>query len=530
MSDYDERDETDRSEDEEERVESEHLVRLRKAKGWIRDNVRKKQLTGEERNRKAKLTEEDVDQFFENFSDLAQEGNRNTPTLLHAVFDLVQYDDDVTIDSVTVKTLVQRLVSQFPLLLSIADARQQNPLYMAITNKKKILADYMVVNCPEDDSARQHLANAIEDCCGNEKNKNCLHLAFEKDMKPSTLLRMLKDAHITSLEAVDTTGRRPMHYAIQYKHCNVEVINAFIAKDNETLRSRGQISSSETYKTFLDVDEESKTSVYQEHVSSALKCEEERNSKRKTLDDRKKREDPLARGENWGKGALRDGDEAARKRNAATQSKSESITNSRFAIRMDQSNSVASRDPRNLQDRSERLRELERERELWKGHDASLADLEHNLELRHPELREKRRAELRTRELGRNSAAREVSRDRQSLGPADSRDALRVQTTSLSTGMVKPSNEVAANTPKVLRRAPTMIGEFTVERPDNRMEQAAVITRKSRKPIDHEAAERVSKVVLRMLKLHYMRTRSVEKATSWLYKTNPTGKDWLNCP
>lgn len=519
MSDYDEPYETERSEDEEEEEERfedrSHKDRLIQAKKWIKDAVviNRNRMLDQGVTKRAKLTEEDVDQFFDTFPDLTVDGIENTPTMLHAIYDLVQFDDEVDIESVTVKALVQRLVEQLPRLLYISNDEQQNPLYLAITKKKKILADYMVVSCPKEESSRKCLARALEDSRSNEKRKNCLHLAFEMEMKPTTLLRMLQDASITALKAVDATGRRPMHYAVQYRHCNVEVIRAFINRDSEIVNSQKRLSPGQPPKSFLDMDKETKTSVYQEHVSSARVYNEERDLKKGSADN-KKRDDRSAAIEDLGTHACGNRDDAARGRHFPSQSKYES--GNRLA------NSSVTRDTRNMQDGSERYKD--RERDKRKDGDDKLRP---RLGEKTRELLRRQSAEFRHEELERPLAAGKLSRDRQGLGAAGTRQSLRAQPSFPSTDMAKPNSDVVANTPKMLRRVPTNHGEIVAERPDRRGKELVMANKKPRKLIDHEVAGRNSKAVLWMLKLHYMRTRSIERATLWLYNTNPKGKQGL---
>lgn len=528
MSDSDERSDSERSEEEEEDERFEvnhHNRRLTAAQKWIKDVVGKREAAlAEGTSKKVKLTEEDVDEFFDRFSDLTHDENENAPTVLHAIVDLVISNVvEASIDSATVKALVQRLVQQSTRLLCICNDEQQNPLYLAITKKKKILADYMVVSCPEDESHRQHLAKAIEDTRGNEKRKNCLHLAFEKDLKPTTQLRMVKDANLSALESVDSTGRRPMHYAVQYKHCNVDVIRAFIEKDIEALKLPTQASGNQPPRTFLDVDEEkkTKTSVYEEHVSSAEANNEEKSSKKGTSDYKTKKGESSTRDDDGGKHARDETNDAAQRRNQVTKSKAESQfepkSGGKFSARRDEANAAASRDPRNPQDRTGRTRDRDQDKRA--GDDSALTELEKKRErLRRLE------AEARKGELGQPLADREASRDRQSVGPTGGRDSLRVQTTFLSAAPTNPSGDNTANTPK-LRRMPTMRDDVVRDKSETRAKRTTTAAKKPRKSVDHEAAARDSKTIQRMLKLHYMRTRSIEKATSWLYKTNPQGKD-----
>lgn len=473
MSDYDERYETDRSEDEEEEDHAEiisHKRRLGDAKKWIRNLVESRAGMLADGARKIRLTEEDVDQFFEEYSDLTQQENENAPTLLHGMVDLVSSDE--SIDSVTVKALVQRLVQQSTHLLCITNNEHQNPLYLAITKKRRFLVDYMVVSCPQEGKARMYLVRALEDSRGNEKRKNCLHLAFEKDMRPTTLGRMLKDASTAALEAVDTTGRRPMHYAVRYNQCRVEVIGLFIERDNEAVRSQKEASPNKPPKTFLDVDKDAETSVYQEHIASAPVCKEDARSKNYLSGNIKKKDKPSEMSEEWAKNARGQRDEATR-----------------------------GREPTMADVAHRKMSERTRKFLMWRFEEKG------DLEM--------------ARLYGYEDSDREMSRDRQSLDHKDSHEPLRVQTDVGSADVVKPSSEITANTPKALKRAPTMPGDGSRNKLEGRCKQTTPSSKKPRKSMDHEAAARESKTVLRMLKLHYMRTRSIERATLWLYKTNP---------
>lgn len=512
MPDYDEQTETDGSEDEEE-DERGYKSTLLDAKKEIRTivNRRKKEMLVGGTTGKVKLTEEDVNQIFEKFPNITQEAIGNTPTMLHGIIDLVYSEEDENIDSVTVKPLVKRLVQQATHLMCIANDDHQNPLYLAITKKRKIkvLADYMVLGCPEEDSHRRHLADAIEDFRGNEQRKNCLHLAFEKDLKLTTLRRMVKDARISALEAVDITGRRPMHYAVQYKFCNVAVIRAFIERDNEARGLQNQGSEYQPAQTFLDVDDRARNSVYQEHIASVPAHNEERSLKKEFSGHKK--ESSGVSDEIWDQW----GDVA--RGHDKFQPNLQPILDNKSAGHHVQPKLAAFGEPGNAHEWIGRP--IDRDREKINMDNEEMIERERRRELG-------RQMEAYSRqELGRNPGRGETSRDRQSLGSQGGRDGLRIQTTFTSAAVTKPSNGVAANTPRMLKRVPTMGGKNPEAMPDKRVKPTAMNTGKPRKPFDNEAAARISNTVLRMLKLHYMRTRNIEKATSWLYKTNPQGKD-----
>lgn len=521
MSDSDETDSYRSDDEEDERIEDSHNSRLTAAQEWIIDAVRKrKSMPVEGTTRKVKLTEEDVDQFFEEFPDLTHDGNENAPTLLHVIVDLVSSTVGASIESATVKALVQRLVQRSTRLLCIRNDEQQNPLYLAISKKKKILADYMVASCPQEENHRQHLVKAYEDCHGNEKGKNCLHLAFEKDLKPTTLLQMVKDASIATLEAVDITGKRPMHYAVQYSHCNVKVIRAFIERDNEAREHQNQASGNQPPETFLDVDERATTSVYLEHVLSAKVHNEERIAQKVTLEHNMKKGEPAGLEDDRGRHSQAQMDDSMRGRNPATKGKPDPKSENRLAARPEQSYPAGSHDIRNPQDRSGRPRERERDRRM--GYEGTLNEREEERE--RLKRMEAEANQSRRQDLERSATAREGSKDRHGFAPPGGRDALRLQTDLVSSAVANPDSDIAANTPKLLKRVLTMKSGASAEMPDKKVKQTVASTKKSRKSVDHEAAARVSKTVLHILKLHYMRTRTIERATSWLYRTNPQGE------
>lgn len=496
---------------------SDHRQKWQDALQWIKDTIsRRKDVAAEGETKKIKLTAADVDDFFETFPDLTDDKNPDTPTILHAVVNLVVSGMDANIDAGTVKALVRKLVQRCTRFLCMAH-EDQNPLSMAIVKRKKILVDSMVMSCPEDEAGRRYLAKALEHYRGNNERKSCLHLAFDKDLKTDTLERMLKHASIKALEAVDTAGRRPMHYAVQYKHCNVKVVRAFIDRDQELVDRREEHSSPEPLDTFLDVNGQTKISVYQEHLLSAIAYDQERASKQGISDHNMKKGDSSIRDDDRGKHARAQIDEAAKGHTPAIKAKPELRVDPKSATRA--AHPAVSRDPRDVQERIGRPKDRVRDRKV--DNDDSLGTLEQEREIL-----KRREAMARREELERTSGAREASRDRRSMGPAGSRDTLRVQTAIGPSSVTKQSGDVAANTPKLLRRVPTMMGEIADGngRSDSRSKRTSTVTKKPRKPVDHEALARDSKTVLRILKLHYMRTRSVEKATSWLYQTNPQGK------
>lgn len=499
-----------------------HKQRLFDAVQWIKGTINRRKITAPEgETGKVKLTEADVDDFFETFPDLTDYENLDTPTILHAVVNLVLSDMEANIDAGTVKPLVRKLVQRCTRFLCIAH-EDQNPLYLAIDKKKRSLVDWMVMSCPEEENGRQCLAKALEEYCGNVERKTCLHLAFEKDLKPPILQRMVKHASVRALEAVDITGRRPMHYAVQYRRCNVEVVRAFIDRDQEIVYRREERFSPEPLDTFLDVNGRTKTSVYQEHLLSALAHHQERASRQEISDHNMRKGDTSTRDDDRGKHVRVQMDEAAKGHNPAIKAKPELRLDPKSGTRSarpEPANPAISRDPRDVQERIGRPKD--RIRDKMADNDDSLDALEQERARRKQE-----EARARREQLERASGAREASRDRQSMGPPSSRDALRVQTAIGPPSVTKPSGDVAANTPKLLRRVPTMMGEIADGngRSESRSKRTTTVTKKSRKPVDHEAMARDSKTVLRILKLHYMRTRNVEKATAWLYQTNPQGK------
>ncbi|KAJ4395834.1 hypothetical protein N0V93_000048 [Gnomoniopsis smithogilvyi] len=497
----DEREDSDRDEDEEEHAGDPdfqtNAEELRNAKKWIRNAVAE---------RSKDLSDEDVDRFFEDHPNIIREASENMPTVLHAIFDLVNSDDGGTIRAKTVKLLVQRVVRQFPKLLCDVNDKLQSPLFLAIKNRKKLLVDYMVRFCPK--SNIQHLVDALESSGDDDKGRTCLHLAFEHEMKVNTLKSMLRHASDKALTIVDRNGKRPMHYAVVYGLCDVGIIEAFIEKDEEALRLQKLEEPNHPPKTFLDVDDEAKESVYQRHVKSKAEAPKKNlleDVKRKTRDTsenlealRQHRNRPSIDGPKFE-------EEMANKRHAPVQVKFDP----KVTVHQEQAKPSGVRDPMETQERGGRTREKSRSRDKSRtrdkknGEDEILND------------REKQRQQLKEQErLGQDmtSTMRDSSRDRRSLGLVTMEDAARTHNTIHNSNETKAGSDIVANTP--LKRAP--IDEKT----DTSKSRKITASRKSSKDTEH-AAETSTKVI-HLLKLHYLRTRSIEKATTWLYGTNPT--------
>lgn len=512
VSDTD-RDDTDPEEEDEELDENpedqNRIKALQDAKKVIED-------AGKESEGEA-LTAEKVTEIWDGLclDVLARVGETRATSILHAVVEIVASQETIyeKVTSKTVGLLVERLVQEHPHLLCVLDEKGHNPLYAAITGKKdhRELVSYMIhKSCLKEPESRQHLARALEASCGNAQEKTCLHLALEADgISTKTLLRMVQAASSRALESVDKSRKRPMHYAVQYTRCDVGIIEEFIKKDSKALAEhKRRDPGRRVFQTFLDMDERGGISVYQEHIASAPVSG--------VGGDEQTRKDKMEDNKN--------------KKNAfptqAIQPKIEPKPN----IREEQ---VSVRDPRTKLDRGTERRDWELEAERRGGQGDATADREAR-ENHRQALKEKERREMAKMAPpsthaapagGFGTSADAAAAVKTSAGTRGVRP-LHIQTSDMhGTSSERGGSDIAANTP--LRRVPTVRFDAPAEGKTERAaaKKSGASSKKSTKStkLDPLVTAARSKIVLRLLKLHYMRTRSLQQATAWLYGTNPKG-------
>ncbi|KAF3492422.1 uncharacterized protein GIQ15_01939 [Arthroderma uncinatum] len=432
-----------------------------------------------------RATEDDIDDFINKHREVMVHSGPDA-TFLHTIVQLVcEKTNEKSVSALDVRPLVERLVRQYPDLLRTRNDEGQTPLYRAIYLKRYAwrLVDYMLNAC----SDTQCIDDALELPYGKgESLKTCLTLAFEKDLKPKVLQNLIRHASETALELKDGTKRTPFHYAVQYSQCSDErvgIIKLLLEKDCQAVDQLKAKATFQPINTFLDCkyirnEEKTEYSVYAEHERTARAYMASELAKKERGDTKVPNANLAIREKEPPKASLREKDPKSR--------------------------GTGERDPKKT-DRNRELRKPDLER------------LDEN-ERRRQLLREEERERLERKARGEKGQPRDQAsgRDRSRTRPGrDHRERpddanlsiLKVMTNSIG-------SDHAPNTP--LKRVPTQ--RFNVEE-EKKKEQRPSTKSISKKP-DPKILAKNSTKILSMLKLHYMRTRSIKMATSFLYGKN----------
>ncbi|ROW04705.1 hypothetical protein VMCG_04794 [Cytospora schulzeri] len=410
------------------------------------------------KERKGVFTEEDVDVFLRKFNNLAVKAadQYKSPNLLHAIVELLHGNDIPRLEDIL--PLVKRLVRKFPYLLYNLDDQEQNPVFFALKKKQSVLVNHLTKYCDEKESIRMCLVQALEQPCGAEKNKTCLHLALETatKTKPKIATKLVRLASAIALKATDNDNKTPLHYAVDYKSCTTlrtAIVKTFIERDEEAVLEHRKTSSSQPLETFLDVkvDVQDPTkflwSAYQEHIATAeayKKAVAKMKPKEPTADGHAKR---IA--------------EEGKSRTAALPARSEHDA----ALRpSDPAKLRVPRDSRAL-GREDGVKTRERNK------DKASEDIMDERERLRRQLKEEEERRMRDeevmppadsrRKVQEVDGRREQSRDRTNFAPEDSRQvSLHLQIASPTAAVGRPGGERAPNTP--IKRVPTMLAQQEV--------------------------------------------------------------------
>ncbi|KAM0186999.1 hypothetical protein ACHAPA_002877 [Fusarium lateritium] len=437
-----------------------------------------------------KATEDDVEKFFHDHQRVLTQETGGHGTFLHKIVQLVY---DKTIKASDVKPLIKKLMEASPDLIRTKNDDKRNPLYHAIHLKKYTwkLVDYMLKSCPDAIA----IADALEVPCGEDRSaKTCLTLAFEKGLREEVLKNLVSHASYKALELRDGSGMTPFHYAVQYGQCSDErvgVVKLLLDKDADLVKQHKASGTSKPLETFLDLkykrrDDKTEYSVYGEHKRTAKAHHDHLEEVARMEKEAKLREPDPERGDN-------------KMANLTLMVKDKEM------LRGGMDRGPKSR---TYEDRDRKAKNPDRERESSKR-DLQYAD---ENERRRQELKEQERAALEHR-------AKEDKRN-----PKDPRDRVKqAKDPKASHGIPtlvapKASSEHAPNTP--LKRVATQ--SFDGNTDDERKRKSKVVSskRSSTKGMDSKVLARNSIKILTLLKLHYMRTRSIKMATSFLHGKN----------
>ncbi|KAK1856299.1 hypothetical protein CCHR01_01047 [Colletotrichum chrysophilum] len=216
--------------------------------------------------------------FLTSFPRVVQGFSHGRMSILHTIIKEMKNDEARDpLQASTIRPLFNRIVKEHPELLAEKDIKGRTPLYRAIHYHRRasVLVDCILENC-ENQLVKQHVDFALEQKYGTSDSwKTCLTLAFENNMNASVLQRLVKHASETALKLQDSSGKTPLHYAVNYEHCTdqrVGIIDLFLERDQEIVRLQKTNNPWQPINTFLDITykrkkgktEEIETSVYGE--------------------------------------------------------------------------------------------------------------------------------------------------------------------------------------------------------------------------------------------------------------------------
>ncbi|KAL7933306.1 hypothetical protein V8C35DRAFT_305479 [Trichoderma chlorosporum] len=449
-----------------------------------------------------KTTKVEVDSFMVEHNDVIKEPDSTSgATFLHRLIEAVhRREGEKPLNSQHVKPLIRRIVRQFPYLLRISNTDGQTPLYQAIKLKRYTwnLIDPMLKGVGGDSKC---VKDALEKPCSDGGGlKTCLTVAFEKDLKFDVLEKLLSYAGDRALKVIDGSGIAPFHLAVQYSQCNderVKIIKLLLRKDDAVLRGRRKRNPHQPVETFLDLRYKRQNveySVYREHERS-LKAYLAQNSKEAQAS---LQEAPL--NQTQGKAQHSNPDKVPPK-----------LSNHRGP------KDPKSRDAASLHDGAPSLEEVnerqkqEPEKLNHKNWRQPREEEEKNKNER--TLQEKNKEQEKNSRIDEKPTRYEANgREKSSTRQPIAHDATQSYLNSPSAAPTLWRDQVANTRSK---RTPTVDFQANADEQGSKTAQNSASKKKN-----SEMLAKNSTKILKMLKLHYMRTRNIKMATSFLYGRN----------
>jgi ankyrin repeat protein len=205
-----------------------------------------------------------ADDFFEQFKDITDKSStKGAGNLLHVLVGGVKHND---ILPKNVEPLVRGLVDDAPDLLKDKNKEGQTPILMAIRTCQDQLLNYMISACVEHHDQELAAKRLNEALTMKQEGKTALHVAFMENLDAKTLWMLIQNASDEALGSKDQTGRTPMHYAVNFGKCKsarMSLIDLFIQRD-----SRARFNKPRSVETFLDICDNQYCSVFQEHQNT----------------------------------------------------------------------------------------------------------------------------------------------------------------------------------------------------------------------------------------------------------------------
>ncbi|KAG5801723.1 hypothetical protein H9Q74_013688 [Fusarium xylarioides] len=496
MSEVEKRD-LDRDEEEEEEEEDEEEDRKEK----IQDALKS---IGQSFNRD--MTEEDdaIGAFIDEYEEAIDSAGPHGTILHHIVRKVASRGKSDSFDPDHVAPLVNRLVRRDPSLLkSTNDEDTETPLYKAIRGKRytwKLVMSILRI-CDEESKrdkdeakpVRTALRDALEIPTGKgDTLKTCLAAAFDNcgtTGKSNMLFGLVSQASERILEICDGSGRSPFHLAVEYSQCadgRVPLIQVFSSKDMKVVERLRADSSEKPVETFMDIKypkaSGTEYSVYSEH---------ERTKRIYLAKEAQKEETKLKEDQKHTEVKATSDTTSIRDKDTPKPSHREKGPKSNDDRDRGEKKQDKDRDPRSKADDAKSERQVKKEKER--------AELEKQEEQNRGDIQQDEAPYRKGAGLALGNGAGDVPRE-----------TMKANTKHQ---LLQPTNDEFIKSP--LKRTQTK----SVEAASVKKEKTKRYAAKS-SAIDAKTLEKNSKKIQSMLKLHYMRSRSLKQVTSFLYGKN----------
>ncbi|GJC96276.1 intracellular serine protease [Colletotrichum higginsianum] len=471
----------------------------------------------------SQATEDTIEQFLNQHRAVVEHVGSDGVTFFHKIVQLVnEKDNENSLTASSIKPLFERLVKEYPEKLQYRDQEGQTALYRAVKLKRYTwkLVDY-ILNSFDDPMC---IEDALSTTCGKgESSRTCLTLAFEKNLNAGVLRNLVSQASETVLELPDGSHRTPFHYAVEYKQCTderVQIIQLLLDKDAEMVRNNPS-GTFQPVETFLDRRYRKRGEGKQDEVEYSVYGEHERtaNAYLKTLQDGR---DTKARN-------------AERDRTDVRAAAAAAGTNLRITDR--EPPKPEQFFPKKIPTGGEHDRAGRHQSEQGSASVLLSSDenerQRHELKQKEKDRREKVRREKEDQELQEKRSREEKKRKERApeldgdhnhlIKVKDQKERLYESCTSGSDLLrtIQASNangaDHAPNTP--VKRVVTQSFDGTDAKKEKE-KAATASSKKGPKKTNPEVLAKNSAQILQMLKLHYMRTRNIKMATSFLYGKN----------
>ncbi|CAG1990390.1 unnamed protein product [Fusarium graminearum] len=213
--------------------------------------------------------------FLYEFRDVIGLLMEDSNTFLHVALRFINNRSDVR--SSNMMPLIQSIVKDHPILLTMRNSDGVTPLYMAISSRKPLLIEAMLSECTEYPEWLTAVQDAIEIPCVEQESRSCLHIAFQLAIRERVVIKLVTIARDEALALQDDYGRTPLHYAMVSQRPSLATIRLFIHRDEDILEKR-QPENTSSSVTFFDIVDIRGISVYRHHQISSLMMENKRSA------------------------------------------------------------------------------------------------------------------------------------------------------------------------------------------------------------------------------------------------------------